>query len=235
MTQPMTGTTERCNRCGKVPQAPDKFCAECGAFLRDAWVDHRVLLALALESRGQSREAQKELERLLQAEPDHVLANHLLGTLYFHQGMLERAVERYALAVHSAPDFVLAFYDLGVAFYHLGNMFAAADAFRRCLQINPEYRAAHYRLALSLFHANHLDEALEHFQKSIVLTPEYVMAHYHMGVIYERRGEVENAAREFQKSLEEGLGERSSLHHLRAARKLNEKPELDPRLEPVTD
>ncbi len=226
---------DRCTRCGKVPHPTDKFCAECGSFLRDAWLDHRLLLSLAYEVRGDSRDAQKELERLVDAEPDHVLANHLLGTLYFHQGMLDRAVERYEVALRNAPEFVLGFYDLGVAHYHRGNMFAAADAFRRCLQINPDYKAAHYRLALSLFHTGHLDQALEHFQKCIILTPEYLMAHYHMGVIYERRGETENAVREFQKSLDEGLGEVSSLHHLSTIRTKNVKLESDRHLERVSE
>lgn len=227
---------DRCQRCGKVPQPSDKFCAECGAFLRDAWVDHRLLLALVHESRGHSRDAQKELERLIDAEPANVLANHLLGTLYFHQGMLDRAVECYEVALRSAPDFVLGFYDLGVALYHRGNMFAAADAFRRCLTINPDYKAAHYRLALSLFHTGHLDEALEHYQKAMILTPEYLMAHYHMGVIYERRGEIDKAVREFQKSLDEGLGEVSSLHHLTAIRaKSNGRLESDRHLERITE
>ncbi|HET8797612.1 MAG TPA: tetratricopeptide repeat protein [Thermoanaerobaculia bacterium] len=226
---------DRCTRCGRVPQPVDKFCAECGSFLRDAFIDHRLLLAMLHESLGQSREAQKELERLVDIEPDHVLANHLLGTYYFHQGMLDRAIDRYEIALRGAPEFVLGFYDLGVALYHRGNMFAAADAFRRCLQINPDYKAAHYRLGLSLFHTGHLDEALEHFQKAMILTPEYLMAHYHMGVIYERRGEIDNAVREFQKSLDEGLGEVSSLYHLTSIRAKNVKVESDRHLERVSE
>lgn len=230
------GVPDRCDRCGRVPQESDKFCAECGFFLRDAWIDQRLLLAMSLESRGASREAQKELERLLSDEPEHVLANHLLGTFYFHQGMLDLAVERYRMATQAAPDFVLCFYDLGVALYHRGNMFAAVDAFRRCLEINPDYKAAHYRLALSLFHTGQLDEALNHFEKSITLTPEYLMAHYHMGVIYERRGDYENAVRQFQKSLDDGLGEVSSLHHLTTIRvKTNGQLQSDRHLERVTE
>ena len=41
--------TLRCSRCGREAQAEDKFCAECGMFLRDASkiVEHRYgILAL---------------------------------------------------------------------------------------------------------------------------------------------------------------------------------------------
>ena len=85
MTDSRTEESLRCSRCGRLAAEDDKFCAECGMFLRDAFVDQRLLLALDLERRGQSAEARRELERLRETESDHVLANHLLGTLYFHQ------------------------------------------------------------------------------------------------------------------------------------------------------
>ena len=63
----------RCTRCGHEATESDKFCAECGVFLRDAWVDHRLLLALTYDQRGDHRSARRELERLTESEPDHVL------------------------------------------------------------------------------------------------------------------------------------------------------------------
>jgi len=56
-SQPLT----LCHRCGHHIQPEDKFCAQCGAFLRDAYVDHRLLLALTLERDGHSAEARQEL------------------------------------------------------------------------------------------------------------------------------------------------------------------------------
>ncbi len=204
----------RCSRCGREADSQDKFCAECGMFLRDAFVDKRLLLALVHEKEGRSRDARRELERLLELEPDNVLANHLLGTLYFHQGTLELAIERYEAAVAAAPKFVLGHYDLGVAWYHRGNMPEAIRAFRQCLEIDENYNAAHYRLALSLFHAGNLDDALEHLEAAAALTPEYLMANYHMGVVHERRNEPDKAARSFQRGIDELVGEVSSVFHL---------------------
>lgn len=191
--------TLRCTRCGRVAAPADKFCAECGMFLRDAFVDHRLLTALNHEKVGRSRNARLDVERLLDSDPGNVLGNHLLGTLYFHQGMLDLAIERYQKAVAEAPKFVLCHYDLGVAWYHRGNMPEAIRAFRHCLEIDPGYNAAHYRLAICLFHAEQLDDALEHFELSSTLTPEYLMSHYHIGVIHERRGDHAAAVREFDR------------------------------------
>jgi tetratricopeptide (TPR) repeat protein len=209
----------RCTRCGHLAGESDKFCAECGLFLRDAHVDQRLLLAMEHEREGRHREARRELERLLDNEPDHVLGNHLLGTMYFHQGTLDLAIERYQKAIAGAPRFVLCSYDLGVAWYHRGNMPEAIRAFRRCLEIDPHYNAAHYRLAISLFHAGELEPALEHFERSNALTPEYLMARYHIGVIHERRKELEAAEQEFRKSVDGGVGEVSSLFHLAQIRR----------------
>ena len=209
----------RCSRCGRVAAAQDKFCAECGMFLRDAFVDDRLLLALEHEKEGRSKEARQELQRLLEANPDNVIANHLLGTLYFHQGTLDLAIECYEKAVENAPAFTLAFYDLGVAWYHRGNMPEAIRAFNRCLEIDPHYNAAHYRLALSRFHAGLLDDALEHFEEAAALTPEYLMANYHMGVIHERRNKPEVAERAYRRNLDESVGEVSSIYHLALLRR----------------
>ena len=181
MSQNISQRDLRCERCGRVAEAKDKFCAECGKFLRDAFVDQRLLLALQLEQEGRSREARYEIERLLENEPEHALAHHLLGTFYFHQGTLDVAIDHYRKAVSHAKTFILASYDLGVAYFHRGNMPEAIHAFRRCLELDPHYNAAHYRLAVSLFHAGELEQALEHFEHAMALTPEYVMAHYHIG------------------------------------------------------
>jgi len=132
---------QRCVRCGRVAAETDKFCAECGFFLRDAHIDQRLLLALEQERQGRSEQARHELQRLLQAEPDHVLANHLLGTFYFHQGTLELAIEHYERALQAAPSFVLGYYDLGVAWYHRGNMLEASRAFLRGFVVGIDFKA----------------------------------------------------------------------------------------------
>ncbi|MEJ2482815.1 MAG: tetratricopeptide repeat protein [Gemmatimonadota bacterium] len=204
----------RCSRCGHEAAETDKFCAECGMFLRDAFIDHRLLHALVPEMEGRHREARRELERLVESDPGNAIANHLLGSVYFHQGTLDLAIDRYRKALELAPEFVLASYDLGVAHYHRGNMPEAIAAFRRCLEIDAHYNAAHYRLGIALLHSGELERALEHFEQCTTLTPEYLMARYHIGVIHERLGDLEAAAREFQKGLEEGVGERSSAFHL---------------------
>lgn len=208
----------RCSRCGRVVETRDKFCPECGLFLRDTAIDQRLLLALTAQQKGRTDEARQELERLLDNEPEHALANHLLGTFYFHDGLMDQAIARYLRAVANAPQFVLAFYDLGVAYYHRGNMREAVIAFRRCLELDPHYNAAHYRLALGLYHTGELQQALEHFQLSMALTPEYVMAHYHLGIVHERRGDYDAAAIEFEKAKEETVADRSSAWHLETMR-----------------
>jgi tetratricopeptide (TPR) repeat protein len=204
----------RCSRCGRIVALSDKFCAECGLFLRDAAVDQRLLLALTAQQQGNSDEARHELERLLDNEPEHALANHLLGTFYFHDGLMDQAIECYRHATDAAPQFILAYYDLGVAYYHRGDMRKAVRSFQRCLELNADYNAAHYRLALALYHTGNLQQALEHFHLSMALTPEYVMAHYHMGVVQERLGQLSEAAGEFNKAQEEMIGDQSSLWHL---------------------
>jgi tetratricopeptide (TPR) repeat protein len=190
------------------------FCAECGMFLRDAWVEQRLLAPLLLESEGRTQEARRELERLAEMQPKNALAQHLLGTVFFHQGTLNRAIDCYRRALDLAPRFLLCWYDLGVAYYHRGNMPASIQAYRQCLTIDPDYNAAHYRLGVALFHAGDLDQAKDHFERCSALTPEYLRARYFIGIIHERLGEYDEALREFRGTQDEGVGEVSSLWHM---------------------
>ena len=206
----------RCSRCGREAGDHDKFCAECGMFLRDAFVDQRLLAPLLLETEGKSGEARRELERLVEMQPGNALAHHLLGTVYFHQGTLNRAIESYRKALELAPRFLLCWYDLGVAYYHRGNMSASIQAYRQCLAIDRDYNAAHYRLGVALFHAGNLELAKEHFERCSALTPEYLRARYFVGVIHERLGALDDALREFRGTQDEGVGEVSSLWHMAA-------------------
>ena len=121
----------RCRRCGKEAGDTDKFCAECGLFLRDAHVDERLMLAMVHEKGGDHKQARRELERLTAAEPEHALANHLLGTMYFHQGLLDLAIQSYGRALEAEPGFIECAYDQGVAYYHRGNMSESARWFQR--------------------------------------------------------------------------------------------------------
>ena len=69
----------RCSRCGREADPQDKFCAECGMFLRDAFVDSRLLLALVHEKEGRSRDARRELEMDGASQPEGVHRGRIAG------------------------------------------------------------------------------------------------------------------------------------------------------------
>jgi len=46
----------RCTRCGHEAAATDKFCAECGLFLRDAFADHERQEAVSPDLHPHSRQ-----------------------------------------------------------------------------------------------------------------------------------------------------------------------------------
>ena len=209
----------RCPRCGRTAADTDKYCAECGMFLRDAFVDHRLLHALWHQQEGRNKEARQELQRLVEAEPEHVLASHILGSMYYHQGTLDQAIEYYQRALELAPKSQVCAYDLGVAWFHRGNVEEAIKVFLHCLELNPNYNAAHYRLGICYFHVGRLDEALEHFEKCGSLTPEYLMSSFHIGVIHQGRGDLDAAAREFERDLDGLVGNAARLCHLAQIRR----------------
>ncbi len=183
--------TMRCTRCGREAAETDKFCAECGMFLRDAWVDQRLLLAAA-RSRARASTRRRAASwsawwRCSRAAPWLALSrHHALPPGHAQPGdRLLPQVTRPGTAASCCAGTTSAWRTTTGATCR-----RPSTPIRRCLEIDPHYNAAHYRLGVALFHAGDLDQAREHFEQCTALTPEYLLARYHVGVIHERQGDL---------------------------------------------
>jgi tetratricopeptide (TPR) repeat protein len=105
----------------------------------------RYNLALVLRRADRLPEALEELDRALALEP-RPEAYYLRGTIYWHQGELDRAVEALRAAVTAAPGYADAHYTLGAVLKAKRDWRGAAAALRRAIALRPDLSAAHYTL-----------------------------------------------------------------------------------------
>jgi tetratricopeptide (TPR) repeat protein len=136
-----------------------------------------VNAALAHHRAGRLDDAERMYREVLEVDPNHADATHLLGMIAFQTGRLDLAVEtiRKAIAAHPAA-----------ASYHsnLGNVLQAQDkldeaaaSYRQALTLRPGLPETHVNLGNVLRELGDVDGALAAFRRAIALKPDLAEAH----------------------------------------------------------
>ncbi len=127
------------------------------------------------------------------------------ASVYFHQGTLDLAIERYETGPGAGARFRALL--LRPRSRVLPPRATCRRRSRRSGAASRSTRTTTRRTTgwrSRCFMPASCEQALEHFEQCTALTPEYLMARYHIGVIHERLGDLDAAEREFQRSLDEG-------------------------------
>jgi tetratricopeptide (TPR) repeat protein len=158
------------------------------------------LLAFALRQHeaGSLSQAEAVYRQILQADPSHVDALHLLGMVAFQTGRYESAVQSIRQALRLHPGFAAAHNNLGIVLATAGQVEEAVASFRSAITAEPTYADAHNNLGIALDRLGRRDEAIACYQQALRLQPNSVDAHYHLGLALRNQGQAEAAIAEFQ-------------------------------------
>lgn len=130
---------------------------------------------------GRVAEAVHCCERLLQAQPGHAPALHLLGFASMQLGQFARAVNALEHAVAADPRNHEALIHLGMAVEQMGAPDSAAACFLQALEIDPKATPAHERLGYLRFAQGRFDDAALHFGAAVALQPQSAGGHNNLG------------------------------------------------------
>ena len=107
-------------------------------------------LAVQNHTAGDLSKAEDIYQQILQTDPNHPEALHLLGVISHQAGENDRAVNLITKALAIKPDYADAQNNLGTALKELGRFDEAAARYHKALDINPDYADAFNNLWLSL-------------------------------------------------------------------------------------
>jgi Tfp pilus assembly protein PilF len=110
-------------------------------------LDLQVNLAIATLNRqqeGDSADAQRILERVLAADPQHLRAHYCLGLILMNDGRVGEALPHFTFAAEHDPSDAYAVYYVGQARFQQGDFAGALSAYQRALELNPRLRSAAY-------------------------------------------------------------------------------------------
>jgi protein O-GlcNAc transferase len=154
--------------------------------------------ALALHRIGQLDQAAALYGQVLDSQPNHVDALHLLGVIAYQRGDDPRAVHLIRLAITLDSSQAAPHNHLGLALMRQGELDEAAAQFERALERDPAFAQAHNNLGSVRHQQGRLQEAAASYERALDVNPQYATAHFNLGRTRRMQGDLQGAAESFQ-------------------------------------
>jgi len=157
--------------------------------------------AMQLHQAGRLRKAGEIYRRLLDLQPQHVDAMHLLGVVEHQLGNYPQAVKLIQQAIQISPNVGMFHNNLGKALFALGRLDEAVDKYRNALSLQANSPEACYNLGEALRAQNRLDEAEAQLIQALALNPAYAEACFALGAVKQAQRNFEKAGEWYAKAL----------------------------------
>lgn len=133
--------------------------------------------AMSLHQRGSVSRARAIYEQILERQPAHFGACHLLGVVHIQTGSPERAATLISRALKISPDSADAHFNLAHALRGLGRTDEALASLDTAIRLRPGFPDYHLERGIMLQAAARLPEALACFEEAMRLDPAFAEAH----------------------------------------------------------
>jgi predicted O-linked N-acetylglucosamine transferase (SPINDLY family) len=142
-----------------------------------------ILLQSASEhhAAGQFSEAEDLYRQILQHNPSHVVALHLLGMIACQRGDGAAALELLDRIIKINPADAEAYCSRGNALYLLQRYEEATESYGKAIELNPDHAEAYSNRGVTLFHLQQYAVAVESYDNAIRLKPDFAEAHFNRG------------------------------------------------------
>jgi tetratricopeptide (TPR) repeat protein len=158
--------------------------------------------ALEYHRRGRIDLAEPIYRAILNDNPRHAGANHMLGMALRALGRLDEAVSAYQRAIKAEGKRGESHFNLGNVFVALGRHADAVQAFERAANLMPNDPEAVASLAAALRETGAHEAALGQFRRAIELAPGKGDLHNDLANLLAQRGDAEGAAQALRHALE---------------------------------
>jgi predicted O-linked N-acetylglucosamine transferase (SPINDLY family) len=150
---------------------------------------------------GRLVDAERMYEEILQADPRHADALHLLGVLAHQTGRHDRAADLIGKAIIENARVPAFHNNLGNARKAQGRLEEADTSYRCALALKPEYFEAYYNLGLIRQAQGRLNEAVDFYGKVLTHKPNHAQARNNLGNALQAQGKLEEALAAYGQAL----------------------------------
>jgi tetratricopeptide (TPR) repeat protein len=164
-------------------------------------IDQAFAAAVQHHQSGQLREAEALYRQILDGQPGHADAMHLLGVIAFQVGRYDPAAELISRAIALQPTVADYHANLGLVLAAQGKTQDAIAIYRRALALDPQLAETHNNLGNALKDAGEWGQAIAAYREALRLRPEYPEAHNNLGNALHEAGKVDEAIESHRRAL----------------------------------
>ncbi len=157
--------------------------------------------AISHHQAGELQQAVPIYQQLLEMEPDHADANHLLGLIAHQSGNNDVAAQLVSKAIEKNPTQPLYYCNLGIIRMELQQWDDAVTAFHTALQSNHADTKTYINLGIALEEKGQFEEAITAYQNALSLDPDDTEALNRLGNVYSRLKRLEKATAAYHRAL----------------------------------
>ena len=141
----------------------------------------RLIEAVELHRRGQLPQARAIYESILETQPAHFDAMHLLGVVAMESGKPQEAVDLIERAIRINPSSAVAYSNLGNALQEIGQLEAAVASYDKAIGIKPDFSDAHFNRGNALHKLDRWDDAVGSYDKALHIDANRAEVHCNRG------------------------------------------------------
>lgn len=146
-----------------------------------------MVLAAQLQSNNRLQESEQLLQQILQQQPQHPFALHLLGVIAHQCGKLQQAAELIQRAIAIKGDVALFHANLCEISRQLKQLEQAIAHGERAVALAPDLAMAHSNLGIAHFDRKDYDKAEACQHRALALTPSFAPSLNNLGSINRER------------------------------------------------
>jgi tetratricopeptide (TPR) repeat protein len=141
---------------------------------------------LALHRQGDLSAAERIYREVLQREPRHFDALHMLGIVALQTRRTERGIELVRKAIGLNEKVAAAHNNLGKALLDLRHPGEALASFDKTIALDPDFAEAHANRGNALVNLKRFEEALASYRQAIALQPDNAEVHRNCGNVFSK-------------------------------------------------
>jgi len=164
-------------------------------------IEQAMTLATQLQSQGRLQESEYLLQQVLQQQPNHPFALHLLGVIAYQVGKNPLAAELIQKAIQIKGEVALFHANLIEILRQLKRLDEAIVHGKRAIELEPQMAMAHSNLGIAYFDRKDFDNAEACQQRALEIQPNFAQSLNNLGSIQRERKRKDEALALYKKAM----------------------------------